>query len=628
MDRVKMKKYDVTIEDVDASFITVKTNTSIRQEIYEHFSFFANGYQFHPSFKNMLWDGKIKLFNMTSSTIYAGLIEQVIEFCDDREYTCLNNSAVMLGEQVNEDVALDIAKDVNLPSHMTPRDYQIQYVYNALKYNRSLNLSPTSSGKSLIIYLVLAHYLKNYSANTLIIVPTIGLVKQMAGDLIDYGCDPAIIHQISSGADKNPEPAVKIKFQNTPLMFHGKDEVKLKNKTKKRALDLVIGDVIDDKWLLKKKEVTSDGVVLDIEQTTQKIWISTWHSLANIKEQSWFRKFDVVMGDEAHTFNAKSLTTIMENLTLCNWRHGFTGTISSDSKVNKLSLEGMFGPIKKYVSTKDLIDAGTVAEFKVEALILKYPEGVTKDFNAAIRKINTGTKRYMAEREFIANYAPRNQFICDLVSSLSHCNNLILFDLVEKHGKILEPLLRTPGRHLHFIHGAVDGDVRESVRKIVENDNIPGYTVKLDKNEMYFTPGSMVLTSREEKILIENLTAGTLIQTPWSNTDKVLSVTFGDIPNKVHDILASVSTFGTGTSIKRLDNVIFANSSKSEIRVLQPIGRVLRKGNGADDATLFDIADNLSAGDKNNYTLEHFKKRIEIYSQEGFKFKITNIRIK
>lgn len=86
--------------------------------------------------------------------------------------------------------------------------------------------------------------------------------------------------------------------------------------------------------------------------------------------------------------------------------------------------------------------------------------------------------------------------------------------------------------------------------------------------------------------------------------------------------------FSTGINLKRLDNVIFANSSKSEIKILQSIGRTLRKGNGADDARLFDITDDLSAGTKANYTLEHFKKRIEIYAKERFKFKLTTIKLK
>ena len=159
-------------------------------------------------------------------------------------------------------------------------------------------------------------------------------------------------------------------------------------------------------------------------------------------------------------------------------------------------------------------------------------------------------------------------FIRNLLWSLEGQNNLVLFDLVEKHGKILEPMLRKDDRQLHFIYGATKGDERERIRHLIEND-----------------------------------------------------------PVKQHDILASYGVFSTGVNLKKLDNVIFASGSKSEVKVLQSIGRTLRKGNDADKATLYDIADDLSVGAYSNYTLQHFRKRIEIYGQEQFKMKIYTIEI-
>ena len=98
-------------------------------------------------------------------------------------------------------------------------------------------------------------------------------------------------------------------------------------------------------------------------------------------------------------------------------------------------------------------------------------------------------------------------------------------------------------------------------------------------------------------------------------------------PIKQHDILASFGTFSTGINLKRLDNVIFASASKSEVKILQSLGRVLRKGNGSDKATLYDIADDLSVGAYQNYTLQHFRKRMEIYGQEQFDVRIYTVSI-
>ena len=91
--------------------------------------------------------------------------------------------------------------------------------------------------------------------------------------------------------------------------------------------------------------------------------------------------------------------------------------------------------------------------------------------------------------------------------------------------------------------------------------------------------------------------------------------------------LHRTAPFSTGVNLKRIDNAIFASGYKSEVRVLQSIGRTLRKGNGSDNAVLYDITDDLSVGDADNYTLTHFKKRIEMYAAEQFPFRIFNINI-
>jgi superfamily II DNA or RNA helicase len=491
----------ITIEKFNEVHMKVTADPGIRQELMNYFSFRPPGYQFTPSYKNKVWDGYVRLYNPMKPVLYAGLIDYLKKFCEDREYDIKVPSEMEPRTDIPDDYVEDLVKEIG--AKLKPRDYQIDYVLNALRNNRSLSLSPTSSGKSFIIYLIQQHYYRSFGHRTLLVVPTISLVHQMAGDFIDYGCDPDMIYKIQSGIDK---------------------------------------------------------------KTKAPIVISTWQSLIR-QPKEWFDQFRVVLGDEAHNFQAKSLTTIMEKLTDAPYRHGFTGTISSDSKVHRLVLEGVFGPIKRFVSTKDLMDEGTVADFKIKALVLSHSTETKASFAKALKAIDK-QRRYHAEREFIINCDKRNIFIRNLVWSLEGQNNLILFDLVEKHGKVLEPLLRKEGRILHFVHGGVSGEEREQIRHLVEND-----------------------------------------------------------PLKRHDILASYGTFSTGVNIKRIDNAIFASGSKSEIKVLQSIGRTLRKGNGADDATLYDIADDLSHGSFQNYTLQHFRKRIEIYATEQFPFKLYNINL-
>tara|TARA_R110000851_G_scaffold13163_5_gene45185 strand:+ start:3459 stop:4952 length:1494 start_codon:yes stop_codon:yes gene_type:complete len=493
----------INVEVKNAVHLIVRADPGTAMEISEYFSFKPAGYEWSPAYKNRMWDGVIRLYQPMRPVLYVGLFPRLKKFCEDRGYTLNAPDHLLHGEPTPEDYGYQLAKEVNCP--FVPRDYQNQYVVDAIRDSRSLSLSPTSSGKSLIIYLIQQHYFRAFEHRTLIIVPTISLVHQMAGDFVDYGCDENDIYKIQGGVDKN---------------------------------------------------------------TNHPIVISTWQSLMKVGKD-WLSQFKVALGDEAHLFQAKSLQKIMEGLDECYYRHGFTGTLKSEeSKTHRLVLEGCFGSVRSHVTTKDLIDQGTVADFNIKAIVLAHSKEAKKAFYTEFKKIKEPQKKYPAEREFLVNNHKRNMFIRNLLWSLEGQNNLVLFDLVEKHGKLLEPMLRKEGRELHFIYGAVKGEERERIRHLVEND-----------------------------------------------------------PIKQHDILASYGTFSTGINLKKLDNIIFASGSKSEVKVLQSIGRALRKGNDADKATLYDITDDLTHGSFENYTLLHFKKRIDIYGTQQFNFKIFTVNI-
>jgi len=283
--------------------------------------------------------------------------------------------------------------------------------------------------------------------------------------------------------------------------------------------------------------------------------VTTWQSIYKMPKK-WFQQFDCIIVDEAHLAKAKSLTGIMEKAPDAVYRYGFTGTLD-DSQTHQLVLEGLFGQVYQVTQTKKLIDDNTLADFKIKAIVLGYSDSA--------RKINSN-KSYQEEIDWIVQNEARNKFIRNLAWNLKG-NTLILFQFVEKHGRVLEPMLQCEGKSVHFIHGGVNAEDRESVRRIAEssNDNI---------------------------------------------------------------ILASYGTFSTGVNIKRLDSVVFASPSKSKIRNLQSIGRVLRKGNGKDKAILYDIVDDLQWKSKKNFAVNHFMERVKIYTAEEFEFKIYNVDIK
>jgi superfamily II DNA or RNA helicase len=292
------------------------------------------------------------------------------------------------------------------------------------------------------------------------------------------------------------------------------------------------------------------------KKTDKPIVITTWQSIYKLRKD-FFQQFDVVIGDEAHLFKAKSLTSIMSKLEDCKYRFGFTGTLD-DTQTHKLVLEGLFGPVNKVTTTKELMEAGTVADFKIKIITLSYSDEIRK----IVSKMN-----YQDEMDFIVTHEARNKFIKNLSMSLEG-NTLLLFQYVEKHGKILFDMIKQEAgdRHVFFVHGGVTGEERDEIRHIVEKES-----------------------------------------------------------NAI--IIASYGTFSTGVNIRNLHSIIFASPSKSKIRNLQSIGRGLRKSETKDSAVLYDIADDLSWKSKTNFTLKHLMERVKQYDGEKFDYKLYKVGI-
>lgn len=485
---------DVIIQKRNEVYLTVECETHIKYELSEYFTFEVPNAKYMPQYKKRLWDGTIKLFSPADGKIYCGLYEYLTDWLDIRGYTYeeKNNNYYGMPNEVNDLISpqgvADFVRSLNFPFKV--RDYQYNAIYQALKYNRRLLLSPTASGKSLMIYAITRFFVNN-DQNVLIIVPTTSLVEQMCGDFDTYGWSSADnCHKIYAGKEKN---------------------------------------------------------------TNLPVTVTTWQSIYKLPK-SYFEQFDCVIGDEAHLFKAKSLINIMTKLHNCKHRIGFTGTLDG-SNTNQLVLEGLFGPVNKVVKTKQLIDKGYLSALKINILLLQHEETI---FDS-----------YQDEMDHICTMEKRNKFIRELALNQTG-NTLILFSYVEKHGKVLVDMINSKvstERKVFFVHGGVDTEDREEVRRITETQN-----------------------------------------------DAI--------------IIASYGTFSTGINIKRLHNIIFASPSKSKVRNLQSIGRALRKGNQKESAKLFDIADDFSKGERKNYTLNHMTERVKIYSQENFNYEIIPINFR
>lgn len=380
----------IQIEHFNETYIKLRCDDSISQELSDYFTFEVPGARFNPLVKKKKWDGKIRLFNTASHHIYAGLLDYVKEFAKQNDYPVelLSNFADDI-ELSDEDLASFFT---SLGLSKSPRDYQIAAFKHAIKKRRSLLLSPTASGKSLMIYLICRYY----GLKTLLIVPTTSLVHQMYSDFEEYGFDSeSNCHRIFSGQEKDED---------------------------------------------------------------KQIYISTWQSIYNLPRK-WFDKFDVVIGDEAHLFKAKSLSGIMQNLADCKYRFGFTGTLDG-SQTHKLVLEGLFGTVKKVTSTAELIEQKYLSSFKIKAVILKYADHYRKMLGAA---------PYKDEISFLVNHQPRNQFISNLAIGMKG-NTLILYQYVDKHGRTIYDLIKSKAgdRKVYFVSGEISGEDRDVIRRAVE----------------------------------------------------------------------------------------------------------------------------------------------------------------
>ena len=257
---------NLVISKCNEVFLKIDAEPHIQYELRDHFTFEVEGAKFMPQYRNKHWNGEIHLFDLRKKQIYIGLLDRIISFCKrhDYSYKFVNNEYYGTPFEVNEGISYQGVKDYmkSICCH-SPRTYQIQGVYDALRHNRKLLISPTASGKSLMIYSLVRYYTDKHE-KILLVVPTTSLVEQMYKDFQDYGWDSeSYCHRIYSGKEKTNEFPVTI---------------------------------------------------------------TTWQSVHKL-DRKFFVDYDVIIGDEAHLFKSKSLVSIMTKLEHAKYRYGFTGTL-------------------------------------------------------------------------------------------------------------------------------------------------------------------------------------------------------------------------------------------------------------------------------------------------------------
>lgn len=378
----------------------------IEYDLRDMFSFKVPNAYFMPAYKNRMWDGYIRLFNPENKLLYHGLLGKLEEYCKTHSIQINYSGNHLKSKKIDPDILYTFLKELNLPFKI--RKYQLAAFLNCVESNRRLILSPTGSGKSLIIYMLVRWYLcqqtqSNVSTNVLIVVPTINLVSQMYSDFEEYG-------------------------------YSSKDN----------CSKLFGGSTLDP---------------------NKRVHISTWQSIYN-NSNEFFNSYSCVIMDEAHHCKSKSLTGILEKMTNTPYRFGFTGTLD-DMESDKMLVQGLLGPIYQASTTKKLIDKNYLAKIQINNLILSYSNNTNlakgMSYNDEIEFIIQNEQR----TKFIVDLAEKNKgnkliLFTRIVHGESIYNEL-LKRMKGKHAhasKISE--------NVFLIYGNTDKEERERIRKKME----------------------------------------------------------------------------------------------------------------------------------------------------------------
>lgn len=305
------------INSINAAFLSLQTDDlGVLRHISDHFSFYVPTAKYHPAFKSGKWDGKIRLLQK-GKFIYSGLKSKLIDFLTTNQYSYQDNTHknILISKQLTH----ELLTKITLPFPI--RDYQQRSVTTLLEQGSGLLISPTSSGKSLILFLILVILLKLVKPKKIIIgVPTISLVQQLASDFISY-C--------------TTEKMLSFFNNNVHLLYGGQEK-----------------------------------------DYSKRIMIGTFASLSNLSED-FFHDADVVIGDECHLLSKTHGKHIFENSTNAIFRMGCTGTLQ-ESILDKLVLEGLFGKPIQYIKTVELIENKQATPLKINPIVFNYSTDICK----------------------------------------------------------------------------------------------------------------------------------------------------------------------------------------------------------------------------------------------------------
>lgn len=400
---------DMTIQKLNETYIKVSfKEAGYAWDMSSFFEYEKAGSKFSPAFKNGMWDGKHRLYNLKTGLIYLGLLPYVLKFgtINNLSVDCPDN-LIKMANPVSPEKTVNFIKTLNLP--FKPHNYQAKALHTMINYRRKLILSPTSSGKSLMIYMTVRYWERIIPENRkiLIVVPLTSLVLQIVGDFAEYSTQngwnaEAKCHKLYDGATKS---------------------------------------------------------------TDKKIVVSTWQSIYKMPKK-YFEQFAAIICDEAHLFKAQAIGSIVDRSDHIPYRMGTTGTVGTE-EVNRLTLEGMFGTQHRTVRTIELMERGTVAQLTIKTLQLLWENHADKK---AVNKMDYAAERkflctHPHRTAFTAKLAVAQKQDNVL---LLYENKIHGHGLLEEIKKLIKD---DPSRRVFFFDGSIGVAEREAAKPILESTN-------------------------------------------------------------------------------------------------------------------------------------------------------------
>ena len=298
-------------------------------------------------------------------------------------------------------------------------------------------------------------------------------------------------------------------------------------------------------------------------KSNKNIVIGTYQSLVK-KKPEYFAEFDAVIVDETHKAKSASIKTILEKCTNAKYKFGLSGTLPKDGTLDKLTLLSQTGPVISEVKAAFLQKEGHIAQCVVKVIEMNYAtESQRTAFQELAQNKYENKDVFQLEQNFVITSDARLNFVSNVISRIPR-NSLVLFHRIEHGKRLYEKLRQESNKRVFYVDGGTDKDIREEYKKKME--------------------------AGEEVVIV-----------------------------------ASYGTFSTGISIKKIHNIFFTESFKSEVIIRQSIGRGLRQHSSKDKVLIIDFVDNIRTIEWDNYLYKHGKVRQSIYKQEKFDYSIKKV---